>query len=53
MDEKVAELLVGMGADGITAFYVYMAVETLQLFVIVPLTGWGAWKALKYLMENT
>ncbi len=35
MNEKMMELIQGLGNDGLTAFYVYLAVDTLQPLAVV------------------
>jgi len=46
------ELLKSLGADGIHAFYVYLAVDTLQLFVVVGLFVWGVRGAMVFYKNN-
>ena len=50
MNEEVAEIISSLGADGISAFYAYLAVDTLQLLLLSGLMVWGirtAWPFIK------
>ncbi len=50
MNEKLAIVLTELGADGIQAFYVYLALEYIGLFTILGLITWGVrtvWKQKK------
>ena len=56
MEEKIIEMLGNLGADGLAAFYVYMAVDTLQLIGTLAFTAWcvrAAWPAFKKMMDLT
>jgi hypothetical protein len=55
MNDKLIELLTNLGADGVTVIYVYMAVETVQLFGIFLLSGWGikkAWPSFRDMLNS-
>lgn len=50
MEDQIAEVLKSLGAEGLTAFYAYLAVDTLQLIFIVGMITWGLrsiWPTIK------
>jgi hypothetical protein len=49
----ILKLLAELGSDGITAFYVFLAVDTFQLLMLILMTGYGikkAWPQIKDLL---
>lgn len=50
MNEKLAIVLEQIGADGITAFYVYLALEFITVWVffgLLIIAGRAVWKRIK------
>ena len=47
-ENELAAVLHKLGEDGITAFYIWLALEYASLFILLGLCSWGArsvWKA--------
>ena len=47
LDDKMAVVLEKLGTEGITAFYVYLAVDYISLWIFIGLSIWGirtVWK---------
>ncbi len=55
MNEKLIQMIEALGADGLTAFYVYIINDSLQLFFLLGLVAWGAravWPTLKKTIDD-
>jgi len=55
MPEQVAKVIQSLGSEGITAFYVWLAVEFLDDLIFLGLLTWGccsAWPSVKMLFEK-
>ncbi len=50
MDDKLAELLNSLGAEGLDAFYFYVIAEKIEFAIFIGLCTWGvrsAWRVVK------
>ena len=50
MEDKLTIVLEQLGSDGITAFYVYLAVDYISAWLLIGILVYGArtvWKKLK------
>ena len=41
MDEKIIEMIGSLGADGVTAFYVYLLVDAAEFILFLGAIVWG------------
>lgn len=49
-EEKLMMLLEKLGAEGISAFYVYLALDYVSIWLLIGLITWGVrtvWKQVK------
>ncbi len=49
MDDKIVKLIESLGADGVQAFYIYLAVDTLQLVLAFIAVGWLSHKFMDFM----
>ena len=52
MDEKLLALIEALGEDGLTAFYVYLAVDYSALLLVIAVLVWSIHKVFAFLRNN-
>lgn len=51
-NERLVEILAQLGDDGLTAFYVWLAVEYISLWALLGLLTWGCRVVWKFVKEE-